>query len=177
MSALLIGAALASGVAWWLVRGERGAPLSSPIRFTVTAETGGEIWRVLTDRPFVLSPDGRAVVYRGRPGNQPHSYIRRLDTLEPRILLDGALMRSPFFSPDGESVAFFTEKEIAESARVRLRPTETICRIDSRIGITGAASWGDDDSIVFAFRRWPTSNKPFPGLMVVPASRPASRRR
>ena len=56
-------------------------------------------------KPFVLaaSPDGRRFVYNTADG----LYLRALDEQDTRLLLATAAPRTPFFSPDGRSGAFF----------------------------------------------------------------------
>ena len=163
-AALIVGAALASVATAWLIRRERPPEPNSPIRFTLAVDTGGESWRVTSDRPLALSPNGRALVYRGRSGNTPQLFIRGLDVLEPRPLFTGNV-RAPFFSPDGQWVAFFVGSELRK-VRVSGGPVTTICRVGSD---DGTGSWGDDDSIVFSFLE-PSPTTASRGLMVIPAS-------
>jgi serine/threonine-protein kinase len=61
----------------------------------------------------ILSPDGRTVVFSGsKSGARPQLYVRRLDQLEavPLSGTDGA--GSPFFSPDGQWLAFFADGKL-----------------------------------------------------------------
>jgi serine/threonine-protein kinase len=53
-----------------------------------------------------ISPDGRTIVYQARLGGQTRLYLRHLDdvAIVPMSGTEGAL--DPFFSPDGQSVAF-----------------------------------------------------------------------
>jgi len=163
---LLLGAAVASAVTWGVAAARRPAVALAPIRFTITVETGGETWRNLTDRPFVISPDGRAVVYRAMVGGVPRMFIRRLDTLEPRQLVESLLVRTPFFSPDSQWVGFFDGPALRK-VPASGGPPVTICQT---IGGGFGASWGDDDSIVFAAAPIRKGATGYPGLMSVPAS-------
>ena len=65
---------------------------------------------------------------------------------------------SPFFSPDGKWIGFFTGNSLKKVA-VDGGPSVTLCPTNSRLG----ATWGPDDTIVFASRS-------APGLMRVPAA-------
>ncbi|MCC7180982.1 MAG: PD40 domain-containing protein [Acidobacteria bacterium] len=164
MSTFLASVAIASGVAWF-VAGRVEPAVAPPVRFTIGFDTGGDAWRDLTDRPFVISPDGRAVVYRATTRGLPRLYIRTLDQLEPRPLVAGALVRTPFFSPDSQWVAFF-EGATLKKVPVSGGPPVEIARITG--GGAFGASWGDDGSIVFG-SRIPGRETGIP-LMLVPAS-------
>jgi serine/threonine-protein kinase len=99
-------------------------------------------------------------------GSQFQLFIRSLDALEPRVLADGGLvraLRAPFFSPDGQWVGFFGGSELRK-IRVSGGPVVTICKVEAEV-ILGA-SWGDDDSIVFAI----AARSGRRGLMIVSAS-------
>jgi len=160
---LLVGAAVASAVTWGLAARRSAAP-PAPIRFTIMVETGGETWRSVTDRPFVISPDGRSVVYRALADGSPRMFIRTLDALEPRQLADTSFLRSPFFSPDSQWVGFFDGPALRRVS-VSGGPPVTICQTTA--GGSLGASWGDDDVIVFGFRPMGSAGQ---GLMSVPAS-------
>jgi serine/threonine-protein kinase len=165
MATLLLGAAVASAVTWSLIgRGSRAAA-PPPIRFTIAVETGGEAWRDLTDRPFVISPDGRAVVYRSIAAGPPRLFIRTLDQLEPRELAEATpLLRTPFFSPDSQWVAFF-DGPLLKKVQVSGGAPVTI---GAAPGGGSGASWGDDGSIVFGGRR--AESGAATSLMIIPAS-------
>ena len=65
---------------------------------------------------------------------------------------------APFFSPDGTRVGFFTADALKQVALVG-GPVVTLCTVEFRRG----ATWGPDDTIVFA-------STAAPGLMQVPAA-------
>lgn len=162
-AALVAGAAIAGAVSWWLPSRGGADAVKAPVRFTIV---GGETSRVTTDRPFALSPDARALVYRGRDAATgiPQLFVRRLDSLEPQPIADSALARAPFLSPDGQWVGFFAGAELRK-VRVSGGPAVAVARASPAGDVVAGASWGDDDSIVFGFV--PTSRQ---GLMIVPAS-------
>jgi serine/threonine-protein kinase len=72
-------------------------------------------------------------------------YIRALDQREPTLLSTSA--RTPFFSPDGEWVGFVEGNNRLSKVALTGGPSFPIGVIGS--GIRGA-SWGSDDTIVFA---------------------------
>jgi serine/threonine-protein kinase len=164
LTTLILSAAVASLVTWRLsAAGDRAAPPAA-VRFTLAIETAGEAWRESSDRPFVIAPDGRAVVYRATEGGPPRLFIRTLDRLEPRPLVESSLVRTAFFSPDSQWVGFFEGPELKKVAVSGGAPVT--------IGQTGGggfgASWGDDGSIVFGSVGPATTG--IPTLMIIPAS-------
>ena len=92
---------------------------------------------------LALSPDGGDLVYVD--GNQ--LYRRPMGALEATAIAGTEAGQYPFFSPDGKWIGFFADgflKKVALSGG----PPVTICEAGFRYG----ASWGVDDTIVFAHR-------------------------
>jgi serine/threonine-protein kinase len=87
-----------------------------------------------------LSPDGSTFVY----GASSQLYVWRLGDIEPRPLPGTEGGANPFFSPDGQSVAFFTRHELKRVALGGEIP-ETICEVS--FGLTG--TWGPDGTILY----------------------------
>jgi len=91
-----------------------------------------------------ISPDGTRLAYQVQRGGQLQIYLRAVDQLEAKPV-PGAAGGVPFFSPDGEWVAFYNS------------PTQTIRKIalsggaavtvSSAAGIAGG-TWGEDGNIV-----------------------------
>ena len=95
-----------------------------------------------------LSPDGRNVVYAADVDGVRLLYIRPLDQVEARPLPGTEGAYNPFFSPDGEWVAFFTDPATGggklKRVSVRGGPPLTLCDARWPMG-----SWGGDGTIVF----------------------------
>jgi len=133
---LLLGAALASLVAVGLGSSttEGGRP---PQRFAVSG-----LSTLLFD-PFqalTLRPDGGALAFRGRGvDGVERIYLRDFASLEVRALAGTEGGRMPFFSPDGEWIAFFSGNSLK---RVPLGggPAQTIAPAAGPAGGT----WLDD---------------------------------
>ena len=114
-----------------------------------------------------MSPDGSHLVYRSSPpaeGSTPTNgrlYLRDRGQLEPTLIrgTEGAI--SPFFSPDGQWIAFGSGIDnTLKRISVQGGPAQTICPIE---GLLLGGTWGTDDTIVFA-----TANSN--GLRRVPAA-------
>jgi eukaryotic-like serine/threonine-protein kinase len=108
----------------------------------------------------VVSPAGRhlAFVARDEDTGRTALWIRAIDSIEPRVLPDTEGASNPFFSPDGQAVAFFRNGQLV-AADITGERRRTIAPVH---GAPAGGSWGADDVIVFA--EWMT------GLFAVPAT-------
>ena len=103
---------------------------------------------------FAVSNDGSRVVYTGGATGPAQLYLYEVATgrTVPLAQTEGA--RSPFFSPDGEWIAFQT----ADGALKKISAAGGApVTIDTGREIRGA-TWGANDTIVFA-ERWPPLRK------------------
>ncbi|HXG70117.1 MAG TPA: protein kinase, partial [Gemmatimonadaceae bacterium] len=143
IAAAAIAAAAAVLIAWAPWR-TPGAP--APVR--LSAETGIEANSTLAVQvaPAVaLSPDGRTLALVSASNNRNIISIRRLDQLQTTVLAGTTEGFGPFFSPDGQWLAFFAGgklKKIAVSGGAAV----TLC--DAPNGRGGA--WTADGSIIFS---------------------------
>jgi serine/threonine-protein kinase len=117
-----------------------------------------------------MSPDGGTLAFVARPtsifSRQNQLFVRRLDRLEAQVLAGTEGAAAPFFSPDGEWIAFFADgslKKIPASGGAIV----SICAAASPRG----GSWGPDNTIVFAssegLSRVPAAGGPIDRLTVV----------
>jgi Tol biopolymer transport system component len=93
---------------------------------------------------IALSPDGSMVAFVATSAGKAQLWIRRLDSIDARPLpgTDGAFY--PFWSPDGQWIAFFTPAKLMKIGVAGGAP-QTICAtIPRALG----GSWGADDQIV-----------------------------
>ncbi len=144
IAALAIGAAIAAVVAWAM----RPASVASmiPSRFAIVPSPAEPLNSFGTDRDITLSPDGRYFVYRGGGGLGALAplMVRAIDQIGAQPLPVRGL--GVFSSPDSRWVGFFTNRalnkvSISGGAAVFLGPLT---------GLSLGASWGDDNTIVFA---------------------------
>ena len=93
-------------------------------------------------KPFVLaaSPDGRRFVYNTADG----LYLRALDEQDTRLLLATAAPRTPFFSPDGRSGAFFQRGNL-----MRLALSDGAAIVVCAVSQPRGAHWAPGDAIFF----------------------------
>ena len=109
----------------------------------------------------MISPDGRNLVFVSQEERLRGLHLRPLDRLETILLAegsDGQAPYQPFFSPDGDWLAFMTGDElkkipVAGGSPIRL----------AEVGNPRGGSWSSDGVIVFA----PRSRG---GLSLVPAA-------
>ena len=153
--ALVIMAAVAGGLAWAL----RGGEPPAVVRFTIVPPAEQLIASTNSDRQLALSADGSKIVYVNASGQL---VVRHLGQEELQVLqVAGTAARSPFWSPDGRWIGY-TQNGSNELRKVSVTggPSVLVTRNSSP---PRGASWGPDDSIVFA------TADPTMGLMRVQA--------
>jgi Tol biopolymer transport system component len=152
--AWIAAAAFMGALATLLLLRARGPNPSLPgaIRFEVPPpETGRVVVSSVTAAFFALSPDGRKIAFCATSPaavasfNGAQIFVRAFDAATPQAIAGTEGAFSPFWSPDGASLAFFAEGKLK---RVSLSggPPSTIC--DVARGGTG--TWGRDGVIVFS---------------------------
>src|SRR6185503_15418605 len=147
-------------VATWVLKppaAERPAPLR---RFTIS--TGQAPLSIGTrNRDMAITPDGSRLVYFAGLGTDRQLYIRALDALEGTPLRQADRFFEPFVSPDGRWVGFRDEADkMLRKMPIAGGPLVNVTAVGREmIG----ATWGPDDTIVFA------TTEPGTGLQRVPA--------
>ena len=124
------------------------------VRFMMTPD-GADRFHIGTSSPDVaISPSGDHIAYLtgGIPGLRAELlHVQSLDRLTSDILVAEGDLNSPFFSPDGASVGFYDRRggtdPVLQRVAVRGGPVSTICELP---GFLRGASWGADDTIIFA---------------------------
>jgi Tol biopolymer transport system component len=99
----------------------------------------------LTDT-LALSPDGRRLAFvAAEPTGRKHLWVRALDARTPQSIANTDGASEPFWSPDGQQLAFFANGRLNRVAATGGAVT-TICQT----GTTAGGSWNREDVIVFA---------------------------
>jgi serine/threonine protein kinase/Tol biopolymer transport system component len=129
---------------WILTRSATTVP--PLVRTTVTLPANQQLAALQTSAPIALSPDGRSLAYAAVSEGRVRLFVRRLDAFEASRLEDTDGARYPFFSPDGQSIAFFADGKLKRSSISGGAPI-TIC--DAPI-VGRGGTWGPDGTIVFA---------------------------
>ena len=92
-----------------------------------------------------LSPDGSLLAFVAQRNGKSQLCLRALNQFDARPIPGTEGAYSPFFSPDGRSLGFFSENKLK---RVSVQGGEPVTLCEARIPHGG--SWGPDDTIVFA---------------------------
>jgi serine/threonine-protein kinase len=155
-TAAVCGAALAVVVAVWAPW--RPQPPVAPMRFAIVPPATQPLQPSPNDRQIAISPDGARLAYVASAAPGP-LFVRAMDQLEAEPLRGITTARVPFFSPDGRWIGFFEGNQL-KKVSVTGGPPITLSEIGEA---PRGASWGSNDTIVFA------TLGPTTGLMSVPA--------
>jgi len=95
-----------------------------------------------------ISPDGTTIVYPANDGpvESQQLYVRRIDQITTVTLPGTERAASPFFSPDGESIAFWADNALKRTRLDGTAAPAIICPVESFLG----GVWTADGRIVFA---------------------------
>jgi serine/threonine protein kinase/Tol biopolymer transport system component len=144
--ASLVGFLVAAGIGiplWW--SWPRPEPAPPPLSFHLTPPADTELQFSAFGGGSAISPDDRSVAFVALAGGIPRLWIRTLDSLTARQLPDTDGARQPFWSPDSNSIGFFTSVDLRR-ADVSGAQVRTLARaLDPRGG-----AWNADGTIVFA---------------------------
>jgi serine/threonine-protein kinase len=160
---LAAGAAVTAGI---VALRPSPPPAARPARFELVLSGTAPMTIATADDNIALSGDGSQLVYHsgtvgvvaaGSVGGQLG--VRALDQLDARLLTGMTDARAPFLSPDGRWIGFFGTGDLRKIS-VTGGPSITLCRTT---GAPRGASWGPNDTIIFA------TNDLEKGLMSVPA--------
>jgi serine/threonine protein kinase len=148
IAALAIGAIAAAvagaGATWFAVRSAGESITSRPKHFTIDVQA-----TPLSESqvPLSLSPDGTKLVFSAGSYQGAQLYLRSLDRPDPQPIPGTLDAFDPFFSPDGQWIAFFTTDEV-KKVPLSGGPVVTICRTANLV--RGSAAWSTDGTIYFA---------------------------
>lgn len=126
----------------------------------------------LNAHPIVaLSPDGQRLVYVGGASAKTRLFLREMNRFDATPLPGTEGAHGPFFSPDGEWVAFFADghlRKVRTSASERGAP-QVLCATEPGVGGT----WVSADEIVFVPNwRGPLMRVPVSGGRPLAVTRP-----
>ena len=140
MALVVIGVALTT----WLLKPASEPPLR---KFTMAIEP---VINPEYDGP-AISPDGAMIAYRQRNGQDATLWIRDLDAVTPRELPDTRGGIRPFWSPNSDFVAYFTNGQPFSLRKVAAEggPSIPLCEIARATPMPRGGVWRPDGTIVF----------------------------
>jgi serine/threonine-protein kinase len=107
-----------------------------------------------------LSPDGENLVLVGSQNGRSLLYLRALDRVEAQVMAGTEGARRPFFSPDGNWLAFFADGKLKKISLAGGAPVV----IGNVPGTPMGGSWAEDGSMVFSsLGPWGLSRLPAEG--------------
>jgi serine/threonine protein kinase len=120
------------------------------IRFDVPPPRGRTIPRVADTFTYVApSPDGSRIAFLAPPGGSREIWIKALDQPKAELVPGTRGAQSPFWSPDGRTIAFFADGALKKKS-LDAGPPQTICA--ALLGYNG--SWNASGTILFS--QWGT---------------------
>ena len=133
---------LGAFMGWQIGLREHGG---SPLHLTVSLPPGKALLNNST-QTVAISPDGSSLVYAASAEDRKTQlYLRKLGNFESTPIAGTEGARSPFFSPNGEWLAFVSEDD--KLKKVLLRGGNAVVVADGAGPIGG--SWTEDDVIYF----------------------------
>jgi serine/threonine protein kinase len=140
-AALLLGA----GAGWSISHFRQNPPEDRPFRFQINPPQDGRFVVAAGAGGIALSPDGKLAAYVASTNGRSGLWLRPLDSTAARLLPGTEGAYSPFWSPDGQSIAFFAEGALRRLDLSGGAPS-TICEVVAGRG----GAWSSDGRIVFA---------------------------
>jgi serine/threonine protein kinase/Tol biopolymer transport system component len=132
----------------------RGSPASpEKVNYEILPPEGGEFAAFETPDHDVMniSPDGRSIAFVGTVAGRNQIWIRERNSVSPRVLAGTENGFSPFWSPDGRSLAFFADGQL-KAIDVAGGPPRAICAVSATAFV---GTWGSRGEILFSDFRDP----------------------
>ncbi len=146
LAAALVAAGLVGVGVWSAMR--PAAPRVT--RFALSTTAANALVVDAQSRDLTITPDGTQVVYKGGSENYGSQlFVRGIGQLEPTPVTPPGGPKAPFPSPDGQWIGFFQPGGPVTLRKVAITggPAVELCGID---GPSRGATWGADDTIIFA---------------------------
>jgi serine/threonine-protein kinase len=153
-SAGFVLAAMSAAVVFWVLAGLSASPLPTPqpVKRVTIKLPDTEPLALAKFGPMgigrtsvALSPDGSLLAYAAEHNGKSQLSLRALDRFDAKPIPGTTGAYNPFFSPDGRSLGFFSENKLK---KVSLQGGDPVTLCEARI--PHGATWGPDDTIVFA---------------------------
>ncbi len=155
---LVAGAfAVVALIAGLVIGGRKGNPGSiGPTDVVRTTLSLGDssVVRAIGNLRLAISPSGKRVAFIGPDGMSEALWVRDLDQPNAQPLPDTKGAFAPFFSPDGQSLGFFTATSgmtVLKAIAVTGGVARTV--VADSVASFGGGDWGDDGQIYFTHAR------------------------
>jgi serine/threonine-protein kinase len=158
-----VAIALAVGV-MWVHTPQEESRASTVARTAILLPTDHMLASSEGASSLTVSQDGARIAYVAEQDGRRQLYVRDLSELEPRALAGSEGARDPFFSPDGQWLAYFANGALQKVAVTGGAPLR-ICNVAS---VSAGGSWASGDTIVFAVGRQSGWRRPSPARRVWP---------
>jgi serine/threonine-protein kinase len=135
----VFGTGLIAAIAVWAPW--RTLPAPTPRRLLASSGADGSL---VPGGNLALSPDGLTLAFVGAQNGATRLFVRKLDQLQATPLLGTEAASMPFFSPNGQWIAFFAGGSLK---KVSVTGGATIPLCETQIARGG--TWSDDDQIYF----------------------------
>ena len=142
---LVVGGALGALAAFWIGRQPGPEASTEPLHFAIHPVEGNIVGSEDTNG-LDISRDGRKITFVGTEasGSGTMLYLKTIADAEPRAIPGTEGARAPFFSPDGEWIGYFTDRELRKVSLLGGSPIPLVSTGDRRGGL-----WHPDGTIYF----------------------------
>jgi Tol biopolymer transport system component len=153
---LTLGAVVGGALVFGFLPARQSARATRTLRFQIEPPPGQTFPGANGIPRFALSPDGTRVVYASTdPGKRDQLWIRRLDSVEAQPIRGtdtepraGLGIQQPFWSPDGQFIAFFDElSHQLKKVDLDAGAVQTVCEVS---GNQYSGTWNAAGTILFA---------------------------
>jgi eukaryotic-like serine/threonine-protein kinase len=146
----------------------RRAPATHVMRFALTIPAGKNL--PLDAASLAITADGTKLAYVAAQSGQSRLYIRSLDQFEPAPIPDSEGASFPFFSDDGQWIAFFADGHVRKAAANGNASPVTVTDTTSFYG----GAWLPDGTLLMAIPNPPLVTVPAQGGTMKPVRMPPS---
>jgi eukaryotic-like serine/threonine-protein kinase len=127
----------------------RSRPEARPaVRSTISLPAETRLWSEPLRPSWAFSSDGRKLVFRATQGGVSQLYLRELSKPDAEPIAGTQGGSNPFFSPDGEWLAFFSARDLRKVALSGGPPAV----ISPMPPVSFGGTWAADGSIIVAPR-------------------------
>jgi Tol biopolymer transport system component/predicted Ser/Thr protein kinase len=147
---VLLAAGILAGT--WIARAMRKEAPAAKLRGSIALPAGTQLagW---ASPAVAISPDGSVIAFVAQAEGKQNLYLRRLDEFEARLVEGSDGAEGPFFSPDGQWVAFgaggisgrSTEPRALKKVLIAGGPAQVLTPVRDYFG----GSWGDDGYLYY----------------------------